>query len=52
MGTLGDMQNMMELIANARSEPAIGAVLPLEGASEGFRAMWEGKTAGKTVFTR
>ncbi len=52
MGTQGDMRNMMKLIANARIEPAIGAVLPLEGASEGFRAMWEGKTAGKTVFTR
>jgi NADPH:quinone reductase-like Zn-dependent oxidoreductase len=52
MGTLDDMQNMMTLIANAGIEPAIGAVLPLERASEGFRAMWEGKTAGKTVFTR
>ena len=52
MGTLSDMQNMMNLIAKARIEPAIGAVLPLERASEGFRAMWEGKTAGKTVFTR
>jgi NADPH:quinone reductase-like Zn-dependent oxidoreductase len=52
MGTLGDMQNMMELIVKARIEPAIGTVLPMEGASEGFRAMWEGKTAGKTVFTR
>jgi NADPH:quinone reductase-like Zn-dependent oxidoreductase len=52
MGTRDDMQNMMTLIANAGIEPAIGAVLPLERASEGFRAMWEGKMAGKTVFTR
>jgi len=27
-------------------------VRPMEGADEGFRAMWEGKTRGKTVFTR
>jgi NADPH:quinone reductase-like Zn-dependent oxidoreductase len=52
MGTLSDMRDMMNLIAKARIEPAIGAVLPLERAREGFQAMWEGKTAGKTVFTR
>jgi NADPH:quinone reductase-like Zn-dependent oxidoreductase len=52
MGTLDDMQNMMNLIARAGIEPEIGTVLPLERAEEGFRAMWEGKTAGKTVFTR
>lgn len=52
MGTLDDMQNMMNLIAQAGIEPEIGAVLPSERAEEGFRAMWEGKTSGKTVFTR
>ena len=52
MGTLDDMQNMMNLIVQAGIEPEIGAVLPMEGAGEGIRAMWEGKTAGKTVFTR
>jgi NADPH:quinone reductase-like Zn-dependent oxidoreductase len=52
MGTRCDMQDMMNLIAKASIEPAIGAVLPMVRASEGFRAMWEGKTAGKAVFTR
>ncbi len=52
MGTLDDMQNMMSLIAQAKIEPAIGAVLPMERAEEALRAMWEGRTAGKTVLTR
>src|SRR5437660_44388 len=52
MGTLEDMKNMMNLIAQAEIKPEIGAVLPMERAEEAFRAMWEGKTHGKTVFTR
>jgi NADPH:quinone reductase-like Zn-dependent oxidoreductase len=52
MGTLKDMQDMVRLIAFAGIEPEIGSVLPMEHAEEGFRAMWEGKTLGKTVFTR
>ena len=52
MGTLKDMENMMRLIAQAGIEPEIGVVLPMERAEEGFRAMWEGRTRGKTVFTR
>lgn len=52
MGTFKDMENMMSLIAQASIEPEIGAVLSMERAEEGFRAMWEGRTRGKTVFTR
>ena len=52
MGTLKYMEDMMHLIARAGIEPEIGAVLPMERAKEGFRAMWEGRTHGKTVFTR
>jgi NADPH:quinone reductase-like Zn-dependent oxidoreductase len=52
MGTRNDMENLMRLIAQAGIEPEIGTVLPMERAEEGFRAMWEGKTRGKTVFTR
>jgi len=52
MGTLDDMKNMMNLIAQAEIEPEIGAVLPMVRAEEAFRAMWEGRTRGKTVFTR
>src|SRR5712671_1384425 len=42
MGTLDDMQNMMNLIARSQIEPEIGDVLPLERAEEAFRAMSEG----------
>jgi NADPH:quinone reductase-like Zn-dependent oxidoreductase len=52
MGTLKGMEDMMRLIARAGIEPEIGVVLPMERAEEGFRAMWEGRTRGKTVFTR
>jgi NADPH:quinone reductase-like Zn-dependent oxidoreductase len=52
MGTLEDMKNMMNLIAQARIKPEIGAVVRMERADEAFRAMWEGTTHGKTVFTR
>ena len=52
MGTLQDMENMIRLIANAGIQPEIGAVLPMDRAEEGFRAMWGGRTRGKTVFTR
>ena len=52
MGTLDDMERMINLIARTGIEPEIGAVLPMERAEEAFRAMWEGRTHGKTVFTR
>jgi NADPH:quinone reductase-like Zn-dependent oxidoreductase len=52
MGTRKDMEDMMRLIVRTGIEPEIRAVLPMERAEEGFRAMWEGRTHGKTVFTR
>jgi len=52
MGTLKDMEGMVSLIAQAGIEPEIGGVLPMERAAEGFRGMWEGRTHGKTVFSR
>jgi NADPH:quinone reductase-like Zn-dependent oxidoreductase len=52
MGTLEDMKNMMNLIAQAGIEPEIGSILPMERAEEAFRAMGDGKTRGKAVFTR
>ena len=51
MSTFDDMKNMINLIAQAAIEPDIGAVLPMERAEEAFRAMWDGRTRGKTVFT-
>jgi NADPH:quinone reductase-like Zn-dependent oxidoreductase len=52
MGTLEDMQQLINLIATAKIKPEIGAVLPLEHAEEAFKTMWQGKTHGKTVFCR
>lgn len=52
MGTLDDMKNMINLIAQAEIEPKIGAILPMVRAEEAFREMWEGRTLGKMVFTR
>lgn len=52
MGTLQDMKDMVTFIAASNITPEIGLVLPMEQAAEGFRAMWEGRTQGKTVFTR
>src|SRR6202795_187547 len=52
MGTLQDMKNMIAFISSAGIAPEIGKVLPMERAEEAFRAMWEGTTHSKTVFTR
>ena len=52
MGTLDDMKNMMAFIAHSGIAPEIGQILPMEDAREAFQAMWDGKTQGKTVFTR
>jgi NADPH:quinone reductase-like Zn-dependent oxidoreductase len=52
MGTLDDMERMINVIARSGIKPEIGAVLPMERAVEAFREMWEGRTHGKTVFTR
>lgn len=52
MGTLDDMQKMMDLVVRAGIQPEIGAILPMERADDAFRAMWEGKTHGKVVLTR
>ena len=52
MGTLEDMRNMMDLVAHAGIQPEIGAIVPMEQAEGAFRAMWDGETRGKTVFTR
>jgi hypothetical protein len=43
---------MARLIAQSGIKPEIGVVLPMQRAEEGFRAMWDGRTRGKTVFTR
>jgi len=52
MGTLKDLESMINFIVGAGIRPEIGQVLPMERAEEAFHAMWEGDTHGKTVLTR
>lgn len=52
MGTRDELADLLAFVANAGIAPEIGLELPLEQAAEGFRAMLDGETAGKIVFTR
>jgi NADPH:quinone reductase-like Zn-dependent oxidoreductase len=52
MGTRDELADLLAFVANAGISPEIGLELPLEQAAEGFRAMLDGDTAGKIVFTR
>jgi len=52
MGTRNELADLLTFVANAGISPEIGLELPLEQAEEGFRAMLEGDTSGKIVFTR
>ncbi|MGQ0576551.1 MAG: zinc-binding dehydrogenase [Pseudonocardia sp.] len=52
MGTRDELADMLAFVANAGISPEIGLELPMERAEEGFRAMLDGDTAGKIVFTR
>ena len=52
MGTREDMNNLIHFVISTGIKPAIGQVLPMEKAKEGFHVMVEGRTHGKTVFTR
>lgn len=52
MGTLDELRDLLEFVATAGIVPEIGQELPMADAEQGFRAMSEGETAGKIVFTR
>ena len=52
MGTLEEMKAMMQFIITNNIKPEIGAVVPMTEAGEAVRDMIEGRTRGKTVFTR
>jgi NADPH:quinone reductase-like Zn-dependent oxidoreductase len=52
MGTRDELANLLEFVANAGISPEIGLELPMDRAADGFRAMLDGDTAGKIVFTR
>ncbi len=52
MGTRQELADLLRFVENAGISPAIGLELTMDRAEEGFRAMLEGDTAGKIVFTR
>ncbi|MDQ2706752.1 MAG: zinc-binding dehydrogenase [Actinomycetota bacterium] len=52
MGTREELRNLLTFVDAAGITPEVGLELPLEQAEEGFRAMLDGETAGKIVFTR
>ncbi|GAA1333225.1 zinc-binding dehydrogenase [Saccharothrix algeriensis] len=52
MGTREELGDLLSFCALNDLRPQIGSTLPLDRAEEGFRAMLDGETAGKIVFTR
>jgi NADPH:quinone reductase-like Zn-dependent oxidoreductase len=52
MGTRQELVDLLRFVENAGISPEIGLELPMDRAEEGFRAMLEGDTSGKIVFTR
>jgi D-arabinose 1-dehydrogenase-like Zn-dependent alcohol dehydrogenase len=52
MGTLEEMKAMMQFVIANKITPEVGAVVPMTEAREAIRNMIEGRTRGKTVFTR
>jgi NADPH:quinone reductase-like Zn-dependent oxidoreductase len=51
MGTREELSNLLSFCQQAGIHPTIGSELPFEQAEAGFRAMLDGETAGKIVFT-
>jgi NADPH:quinone reductase-like Zn-dependent oxidoreductase len=51
MGTLDELRDLLAFVDTAGIVPEVGLELPLEQAEEGFRAMLDGRTAGKIIFT-
>jgi NADPH:quinone reductase-like Zn-dependent oxidoreductase len=51
MGTLDELRNLLAFVDTAGIVPEVGLELPMSQADQGFRAMLDGKTAGKIVFT-
>jgi NADPH:quinone reductase-like Zn-dependent oxidoreductase len=52
MGTRDELADLLTFVATSGISPEIGLELPMEQAEQGFRAMLDGETAGKIVFTR
>ena len=52
MGTREEMESLIRFVIETGINPEVGQVMPMANAPEAFRAMAEGRTQGKTVFTR
>lgn len=52
MGTLEELRNLISFLDVSGVRPQIGLELPMTEAARGFKAMLDGDTAGKIVFTR
>ncbi|MGH4015058.1 MAG: zinc-binding dehydrogenase [Pseudonocardiaceae bacterium] len=52
MGTRDELADLLSFLALTGIRPQIGTELPMSDAEQGFKAMLDGHTAGKTVFTR
>lgn len=52
MGTRDELRDLLSFLDITGLRPHIGAVLPMSDAEQGFKAMLDGQTAGKIVFTR
>jgi NADPH:quinone reductase-like Zn-dependent oxidoreductase len=48
-GNLRELRDLIGFVTARDITPRIGAVLPMTRADEGFRALWQGTTAGKIV---
>lgn len=51
MGSRDELADLLTFVGGAGITPEIGLELPMARAEEGFRAMLDGDTAGKIVFT-
>ena len=52
MGTREELRDLLSFLDITGVRPHIGAELPMSDAEQGFKAMLDGDTAGKIVFTR
>jgi D-arabinose 1-dehydrogenase-like Zn-dependent alcohol dehydrogenase len=52
MGTREELRDLLSFLDMTGVRPHIGTELPMSEAERGFKAMLDGDTAGKIVFTR
>ena len=52
MGTRDEFSDLLSFLDLTGIHPQVGLELPMDSAEQGFRAMLDGETTGKIVFTR